>query len=403
MAGSSITGTTALASEIKPVYDSEFYMQAQANLFHDQLSELKEQFEGKGGSSYEWPLVANLPPRTAVLNELQDVALVPMSVGALSISLYEHGSAVQVTLLSVATSYADVYKQAAYANGYQLAESFDNIVRAVIGQGSMLLRQNSRTARTSFAGQATAADRITPSYLQLLVTIARGMKIPFYEDGSYTTLIHAFVHHDLILDSTIQSMAIRQTPEMSFNGEVGYYAGLRILVSANAKAFYGGGAVAASSTVTTATAAITAGDNTMTVASATNFAVGQWLAINDAEETGNTWSDTNELVLVTGIASTTITFVALDAGPGVNGGARYNHASGVTVKNNNSAYPVPILGPNSIAKLASSFTGAYGRTTVTGPFDYLGRFLAFGWYCIVGWGRPLEGWMLRGEVGSSVS
>jgi N4-gp56 family major capsid protein len=397
------TGTTALAAQVKPVYDSDFFMQAQAYMYWDQLTDLRKQMNGMGGISYNYPLLANLPPQTAVLNELQDVTPIPMSSAELVVTLYEHGSAVQVAEFLVAVSYADVYKQAAYVNGYNLAESYDNIVRAVAGQGSLVLRQANLSARSSFAGQANSAHRITPGYIMQLVTIARNMRMPMYEDGSYCTILHPWVHLDLLNNSSITDMAIRQTPEMLFNGEVAYWGGLRMIVSANAKGFFGAGAVATTSTVTTLSSAAVAGDTVINVASATNFAVGNFLALIDVAEPGNTWSDTNEQVLVTSITSTAITVMAQDPGPGTGGGIRYNHASGIVVNNNNSVYPIPIMGPNSVSKVASTHTGPYGRTTVTGPFDYLGRFLAFGWYSIVGWNRTLEGWLLRGEVGSATS
>lgn len=398
------TGSTALAAQIRPVYDSDFFMQAQAYMYWDQLSDLRKQMDGMGGISYNYVLTANLPPSTGVLNELQDVTPIPMSSAELVVTLFEHGSAVQVAEFAVATSYTDVYKQAAYVNGYQLAESFDNIVRAVANQGSLLMRQANLATRSVVAGKSTSAHRITPEYLQLLSTIARNFRIPMYEDGTYCTIISPFVHLDLLDSTTIQAMAVRQTPEMSFNGEVAYWSGIRILETANAKGFWGAGAVdAGASGVTTLSAAVAAGATTITVASPTNLTVGNWIAVKDADEPGNTWSDTNELVLITGVSGSVLTVMALDPGPGTGGGLRYAHASGTVVNNNNSVYPVPILGPNSISKVASSFTGPFGRTTVTGPFDYLGRFLAFGWYAIVGWNRTLEGWILRGEVGSSIS
>jgi N4-gp56 family major capsid protein len=399
-----VTGTSALSAQIKPVYDAEFYMQSQAMLYWDQFSDLRKQMDGQGGSSYEYPILANLPPATAVLNELTDVTPIPLSSAALQVLLTEHGSAVQVAEFAVATSYADVYKQAAYANGYQLAESFDFIVRATAGQGSLFFRQGNVGARTAFDGTGNAAHRATPEWLQFLVTMARYMRVPAYEDGTYCTNVHPFVHLDLLHSNSVQSMAVRQTPEMLFNGEMMEWGGLRILTSANAKGFYGAGAARATTPVaTTLNGAVVAGATTIIVAAATNIAIGDFLAINDAEETGNTWSDTNELVLVTGVAGTTITVMAMDPGPGTGGGLRYGHASGTVVKDNNSVYPIPIIGPNSLSKVASTFTGPYGRTTVTGPFDYLGRFLAFGWYSITGWNRTMEGWIPRGECGSSTS
>jgi hypothetical protein len=56
----------------------------------------------------------------------------------------------------------------------------------------------------------------------------------------------------------------------------------------------------------------------------------------------------------------------------------------------------------SLLKIASDETGPYGETVVTGPFDRLGRFLTFGWYAILGYGRSRTRWNLRGEVSGSI-
>ena len=194
-------------------------------------------------------------------------------------------------------------------------------------------------------------------------------------------------------------------PEILFNGELAYWAGMRIIVSANAKGFWGAGAVNASASGNlTLTSPINVGDATINLSAATNLAIGQWISVQDGQETGNTWYDTNELMRITGIASNAITGFMLDPGPGDAGGARFAHASGgggAIVTNRYSAFPIVVLGPNSITKAASSWTGPYGETVVTGPFDRLGRFLTFGWYLIAGYARTRNAWLLRGECGSS--
>jgi len=323
------------------------------------------------------------------------------------VTLSEFGGAIEVTKFLVATAYADVYKQAAYVNGYNLAESIDYIARAVFGQGSRVWLQNSRTARNQFAGLTTAADVMTIRFLEMLAMIARSIKMPLYEDGAIASEVHPFVLYDLMQDQTnggLRTMSQYSHPEILFNGEIAYWGGNRLIVSANAKGFWGAGAAPTSAVATTvATTAINPGDTSFTVAAATNIAIGQWLSIVDAAEPGNTWTDTNELFRVTGIAGTTITGFVLDPGPGDAGGFRWPHAIGAAVTNNNSVYPCPMFGPNSVTKAASSWTGPYGETVVTGPFDRLGRFLTFGWYLIAGYARTRNAWLFRGEVGSSQS
>jgi N4-gp56 family major capsid protein len=397
------SGTAQLANEVKPLYDGEFYMQVQNQVYWDQFADLRMMMNGQRGSQFIWPIAESLAPNTANLDELADVTPALMTVNQQTITLYEYGGAVEVTKLAVATSYADVYKEAAYMNGYNMAESVDLIVRATFGQGARVVYQNGKASRAALDGFNTAASRISGTFLQRLAIFGRGWKMPVYEDGTLCTVIHPFLHYDLQTDADIKLLSQYQQGDILFNGEVAYWGGLRIIVAPDAKAFYGAGAAATSPVNTTLTASTQPGASTITVASATNINVGSWIAIADTIETGNTWYDTNELALVTSVSGTTIGVAAFDPGPGNNGGLRYAHASGVTVTNNCSVFPIVIIGPNSVTKVASSFTGPFGESVVTGPFDRLGRFLTFGWYLIAGWGRTREAWLFRGECGSSIA
>lgn len=402
------TGTSALSAEVKALYDGDFYMQGQSVVYWDQFCDLREVMDGQRGITYNFPIVESNQPSTAPLNELTDVTPQAMRANEIVVTLQEYGGAIEVTKFVVATSYSDVYRQAAYVNGYNLAESFDLVVRAVAGQGSRSFLQGGRTARSQFAGKSTAADRANASFVELLAMLSRTIKMPFFDDGAVVTCIHPFVFYDLLQDAAVRGMGQYSHPELLFNGELAYWGGLRIVVSANAKGWWGAGATQATSQVTTLAANANAGDTNIKLTALSNVVVGDWLAIIDGAEPANTWFDTNELFRVTavgtaGAGGTGVDGFSLDPGPGDGGGLRYAHASGITVNNNNSVYPIPVLGPNSITKAASSFTGPYGETVVTGPFDRLGRFLTFGWYAIVGYNRTRNGWLMRGEVGSSQS
>lgn len=401
------TGTTQLTNEVKPIYDGFYYLAGQSNVFFDQFADLRVVTEGQKGSSYNFPIVESLQPNASVLDEYTDVSSQQMRVNEIVVSLSEYGGAIDLTRFLAATAYPDVYEQAAYANGYNLAESLDNVVRAVAGQGSRVFYPSGVTARTSINGKDNSGHRLSTTMLERIATIARGIKMPLFEDNTLAMVIHPFCHYDLLQDTNLQTMASRQHPEIQFNGEIAYWSGLRLIVSGNAKAFWGGGAANGSNAFSSTTAAaIAVGDSNIKGTSFTNLAATEYMAIQDAAETGNTWTDTNEVMYVTavgttGAGGTGVDGFMLDPGPGDSGGARYAHASGVTINDKGAAFPISILGPNSITKAASSFTGPYGETVVTGPFDKLGRFLTFGWYAILGYARTRNGWLLRLECGSS--
>ncbi len=399
------TTSALLSNEVKALYDADYVIAGQSNVYFDQFANLRMVMNGMRGQTYNFPIVESLQPTPTTLDELSDVTPQKMNVNEIVVTLAEYGGAVEVTRFLAATSYADVYEQAAYNNGYSMAESVDLVVRAVAGQGSnVFFPTATHNTRATLAGQSTSADRLNGTFIQFLsVLAARSLKMPLYEDGSVCAVIHPFQLFDLLQDTNIVATAQRLTPEIFFNGEVAYWAGMRLIVSGNAKGFYGAGAALASSGNSTLSVAAAPGNTSITVASGTNFAAGQWIAIQDAAETGNVWSDTNELFYITNVATNVLTGFTLDSGPGDTGGIRYSHPIGTVVNNNNSVWPVTVLGPMSITKAASDLTGPYGETVIAGPYDRLGRFLALGWYLIAGYGRTRNRWLLRGETGSATA
>src|SRR5215472_6598748 len=280
------TGTVALSPQVKAMYDADFYIQGQSVLYWDQFADLKGPImNGQRGISQNFPIIESLQPNPVVLDELIDVAPQQMRGSEVVVTLSEYGNCIEVTKFLVATAYADVYKQAAYINGYNLAESYDYIARAVFGQGSRVFFQNNHTARNQFAGLTVTADQLTIKFIEFLSVIgARSAKMPLYEDGATATGLHPFVFYDLMQDTTnggLRTMAQYSHPEILFNGEMAYWGGLRMVVTANAKGFWGAGAAPASAVATTLASAANPGDTTISVAAGTNITVGMGLAIQE--------------------------------------------------------------------------------------------------------------------------
>lgn len=398
-----ITGTVALTNEIGTAYESDYIMAGITNMYWDQFADPRQIDKGMKASTYTIPILESTQPNTGTLDELSDVSAQALSANNVSITLSEYGGAIEISRLVTIQSYTDVMEQAAISNGYNMAESLDLVARAVAGQGTRRFFQNSRTARSGVAGRGTAADRITTSWLEQLVTYARTSRMQLFSDNTLVCPLHPFVWYDLQQATDVRNMAQYQKPELLFNGELAMWSGIRFILAANCKAFWGAGAAPGTSVSTTLSGAEAAGQTTITVASASNISVGSLLNIVDTAETGNTWTDTNELVHVTAVSGTDLTVFAYDPGPGDGGGLRYGHASGTTVTNNSTVYPLVILGPKSFCKGYSSETGMYGESVITGPFDRLGRFLNFGWYALLGYTRLRNQWIMRGECGASMA
>ena len=398
-----VTGTSALTNEVKPLYDADYLLAAQAMVGLDQFPDLRVVMDGQRGSSVNFPILESLQPATSTLSETADVTPVSLSASEVVVTLKEYGNAVQVTRLVKAVAYADVYKQAAQAVGYNQAESVDFIIRGVYGQGARQVFPAGITGRTSL----TQAYPLSAALLLRMATLARGSKTPSYEDGFFCAIMQPNQQYDLLRDPDLRNLGVYQKADLLFNGEIGYWGGIRFVVLSTWKAFWGQGAAPTSAAATTLSAASAIGATTITVASSANTNIGDWLVIQDAAETANTWSDSNELALITNISGNTLTVTAFDPGPNNSGGLRYAHANGTTVNTavnkNGSAnvYPLTIIGPQSVTKAASSETGAFGIATVTGPFDILGRFLNHGWYQIAGWQLTTDRWIWRLETGGT--
>jgi hypothetical protein len=117
------------------------------------------------------------------------------------------------------------------------------------------------------------------------------------------------------------------------------------------------GAANASAISTTLSAASAAGATSITVASATNIDVGDWIDVGTAQ-TGNESDATivTEGAYVKSVSGTTIGVV----GSGPLGGLRYAHASAIAVSNADSVHLATFGGPNSLAKVYSGELGEYG-------------------------------------------
>ncbi len=400
------TGSAALANEIKPDYHQAYLIAAQSLLYFDQLTYPRSTTQNRKGVSVNFPIVESQQPATSVLDELADVVPVAMNVNEIVVTLQEYGNAIQVTRLAASTSYADVYKQAAEINGYNMAESVDYIVRSVIGQGSNVVYQNAKTSRATLNGITTSGDRMSAPFISKLQAFVEATNMPKYMDGATCSVMHPWPFYDLQQDPQAVSMSQYSHPELLFNGELAMWNGMRLVKASGQKVFWGAGGARASSLATTTAAPINVGDTNIKLTSVTTVNVGDILNILDASETGNTWTNTNEGFYVqsvgtSGATGTGVTVMAITAGPGSSGGARYAHASGTTANNNAAVFPCNVLGPQSITKAYYEGAGPYGETTVTGPFDVLGRFLNFGWWGLLGWQRTRERWLLRGESGSS--
>ena len=87
-------------------------------------------------------------------------------------------------------------------------------------------------------------------------------------------------------------------------------------------------------------------------------------------------------------------------GSGSNGGLRYDHATGVAVRNADSVYPVAYGGPNSLVKMYAPDVGEFGDIVIKKQ-GMLDQFFSVGWKFYGNYGLIAENRLARGEYSSS--
>lgn len=210
--------------------------------------------------------------------------------------------------------------------------------------------------------------------------------------------MHPYVFHDISESGNVDAIGLYQDRGIHLNFELGQLGPFRLVVSPYAKVFGGAGADNATAVSTTLASAANALSTTFVTASdvSNNVSAGLFWTIG-TEETGNTFYHDNERVKPLSASTTTITF----NGQAENGGFRFDHAAGASVRNADSVYTVLYAGPASAVKLYDPGTGPYGKFVEPHVTGNLNQWVTAGYKFYGGYGRISENRVLRGEYSTS--
>lgn len=365
--------------------------------------------DGGGAATYDFPAFGALNPTDTVLPEDRDITPENIYDFNQTVSPYEYGRAAAVTKLARWQSRVNLPQQLARIMADDRINSIDRIIRrAVYGYGSSrptnTFHIDDSVAMSSLSA-ASGADIITWAFITDLTMQAASMGIEPMDGSNFVSIIHPLLLRDLQNLADFKNVGYYQVPDIIYRGEVGMLAGVRFIVSRQAKIFWGAGAATTTAGSTTiATSAVPAGSNTIVVASASNIAVGDYLTIGTVETESVSPGANLEQVLVTAINSTTLTVRSLGTfKPDSNGkmsGLRFDHAVGEAVVETYNVAALPIIGKNSIMGVHGSSTGRYGKSGYTDGLDILGRFGYVWWYWYGGVAR-VDRNLILGKVATS--
>ena len=393
-----IQNTTNASDSIRVQYLSKYIEGAMGARLYDQFAKAisADMSEVKRGSSISVPFLSGLDPSTQTISESADLVPATLVDTTATITPTSRGNAIQYSEKLKLTVYTDYTARAYEEVGINMMESIDLLAQAEALSGGIVVRGAARASLDA----GTSTHLLSRATFIKAATYLKSLQVPSFltkRGGRWLAMFHPWAINDLLADSALLAVGEYQDASMILRGEIGELLDFKIVTDPRCKRFLGAGADNGTNIATTLSAAGTRLDTTITVASGSNIAAGMWLAIG-TEETANTHYATNEHVLVTGISGTTVTI----SGMGSNGGLKYDHDSGVAVRNADTVVPVVFGGPESLAKVYDTEVGEYGQ--IVGPklTGLAEQWTTLAWKWYGGYDTVSDNRIVRAEVASGM-
>jgi N4-gp56 family major capsid protein len=206
----------------------------------------------KGTNTLRYARYADLAVSTATLTEGTAPTDDALTISSEYFTAAQYGATVAVSDLANLDSPHDLISIAAERVAYKAVRSMDTLVRdsvhsnalttAIFGAtGAATLTNNTANSAVAVAGVLTGA------FVKQMVARLKGANVPQFADGTYRCIIHPAQEYDLVSDTTVNGWIeankyVNNTPLLT--GEIGQFAGVRFIVSSDAKVYATAGASA---------------------------------------------------------------------------------------------------------------------------------------------------------------
>ena len=202
----------------------------------------------KGSNEIRYARYPDLTPLgvSDTLTEAGSPAEYDLTITTESFVPKQYGKVLKVSDLAQLDSPHDLISIASERLARAATESMDNIIRDVINQGTNVMYAGDAASRGALGTGGN--DNMVGLTIKKAVAKLKAANVPTFADGFYRCIIHPGVEFDLLTDTSTNGFleATKYTKSLDLlNGEIGAYAGVRFLVSPNAKVFTGAGASSA--------------------------------------------------------------------------------------------------------------------------------------------------------------
>ncbi len=359
--------------------------------------------DGGGAQSFNFPAYGEVPPTSTPLPEMSDVTPEGIFDFNYTVTPYEYGRAFAVSQLARYQSRTTLQDKLARIAAQDRVNSIDRLIRRkVYGHGSDVPTNTYLNSANSTMATMVSTDVISWDFLTELVLQAKSLGIEPMDGSNFVAVIHPLLEKGIKNMADYKNVGQYNVPDIFYKGEVGMVAGIRFIVSPQAKVFWGAGPATALAGSTTLTNAYNAGSTTIVIGSGANIANGDYLTIGTVEtESVSPSANLEQVRVVSGGGTTTLVIRGLGTyKPDSNqktSGLYFDHAAGEAVVEKYNVCGIPILGKNSLIGVHGARTGRYGQSGFKTGLDILDRFGYVWWYWYGGVSR-VDRYMLLGKT-----
>ena len=408
-----ITQSSTLSNSLRIQYLNDYQQGAMRRRFYDIVASPIDGLSAAAGAAQSMAdlckggtvritFLSDMGVTTTPLSEVSDISPQVLADATSDVTVDMFGDGIQTSQKALIEYFTNYGSSSPAKVGLNMMDLVDFKAMEAGLNGSLVYRNVARSSLNAGSTLHYASDGVFANVAARLSQF----NCPGWEgEGkptSWVALMDHFVLNDIARGTNgtiVLNVAQYQDKEMVLNNEVGRLHSFRIVASGFAKILYGSGVASSGNTVATSLGAAAARlARTINVVAVTNMAAGQWLNIQDGDETGSTFYPGNERVKIVSCA-TTATVVVVGEGP--NGGLRFAHAVGSLVQDDDSVHTILFGGPSSLAKVWAPSIGEFGELVGPKTQGLADQWTSFAWKWFGGYGRVSENWLYRGEFAVS--
>lgn len=224
---------------VTKAYDLMVYPPLRSELIFDQFATVRASNVTHRGGSVRFSFVDDLSIQTTPLLENNDVDSIALNSRALTLSMREYGTAVTNTALIRGTSMIAMDPLIAERVGYNAGKSIDSLARVAL-DATTITYDDASTATIGSIGTGTGSY-LTGQILRDGVARLQAANVRPFRGGNFVAVVSPYQAQQLKSESTDTGWRYtvgRMGGEGSygnsiFNGEIGTYEGVRIVVNNN--------------------------------------------------------------------------------------------------------------------------------------------------------------------------